>query len=798
MFRLRTDNLKIPAGILTLLLLAAGGWALCAPKPPLLDGIPFSTLVLDRHGGLMRLSLAEDGRYRVYTPLEEIAPHLLEATLLYEDRYFRLHPGVNIPALLRAAWNTLRGRRMGASTITMQLARLRLRLDTSGIGGKLRQIERALAYELHYSKRDILEAYFNLAPYGGNIEGCGAASRIYYHKTPQRLNLTEALSLAGVPQNPSGRNPLARRKRGEEPGSRPGPAALETDGHRERLFRLWLREHPEDAGSAFLSRAGPDVYAPADLPFTAPHVAVEAVARYGGRRTPVKTTLDLRLQRRLEELLGAMLRRNAGLGVNNAAALLVHWPSMETRALVGSADFFNPEIEGQVDGSRARRSPGSTLKPFIYALALDQGLIHPHSLLYDTPRSFEGYDPENADQEFRGPLSASAALRLSRNIPAVNLARRLGQSKDAPDLYAFLREAGVPFAHGREHYGLTLVLGGAELSMRELASLYALLARRGTPEKLLLFEQDKDRQPTAPPRRLLSPEACVLTLNMLRALPPAQSLYKISTVRRVPMYWKTGTSNGLRDAWTAGIFGPYVLVIWVGNFNNRPNQAFMGARIAAPLFWETAEAIYALENLDDTPMRDLEELNIARVRVCGGTGDLDTSLCPDVVETLFIPGVSPIENSGVYRRILLDKASGMRACVDVPGRTERVVWEFWPTDLQQVFRRAGIMKPAPPPFLPECAAADNVGGRPPAIISPKSGVLYHRSLSRPQGTVLTLHAAGDADAADFFWFADGSFIGRSKPGEHLVWTPPGGLSTIRVVDNFGRSDSRNIRVELTE
>ena len=763
----------------------------------MLEGVPFSAVVLDRHGSLLRLGLAADQHYRVFTPLKDISPLLIEATLLYEDKRFLQHSGVSLPALFRAAFNTylVGERRMGASTITMQLARLRLKLDTGGITGKLRQMERALAYERYYSKKEILEAYLNLAPYGGNIEGCGAAGRIYYHKAPAGLTLPEALSLAAVPQNPARRSPLVLRRQPQT------GAAI-----RQRMFKLWLKAHPEDKGSAFLAELQLPTHSPAELPFLAPHVSAEALARYGERAGEIKTTLDLRLQRRLEDMIRAMVERSALLGVDNAGALLAHWPSMEVRALAGSADFFKAEINGQVDGSRARRSPGSTLKPFIYALALDQGLIHPLTLLYDAPRSFGGYDPENADQRFLGPLSAAEALRLSRNIPAIALAERLGApTRDMPpqasgralDLYEFLRLAGVEFDYSREHYGLALVLGGAEVSMREIASLYALLANRGRPGKLSLFQAEKSVAP-APGQGLLSPEACVLTLDMLRARPALDSGYGLSLLRRLPMYWKTGTSNGSYDAWTAGIFGPYVLVVWVGSFERRSNPTFSGARTAAPLFRDIADAVYALEKTEDMAMRGLEGLNISRVKVCGGTGDLNVSLCPDTRETLFIPGVSPIADSGVYRQILLDKASGLRACVDTPGRTERVLWEFWPTDLQRVFRRAGIIKPPPPPFLPECGVAAAPGGLPPEILSPKPGVVYHRSLSLPAASTIALSAAGDADVTDFFWFSGEAFIGRASSGEELLWSPPGGRSLIRVVDNFGRSRSRELRVELTE
>lgn len=814
-------RLALWSGVLLAVLILS--WVILCPRPPLLEGVPFSTVVFDRHQSLMRLSLAQDERYRVYTPLNTISPELIEMTLLYEDQYFFAHPGVNPFALLRAAWGTyVRGdRRLGASTITMQLARLRLGLDTSGVRGKLYQMERALAYERHYSKREILEAYFNIAPYGGNIEGCAAASHIYYHKKPAELNLAEVASLVSVPQNPSRRNPLALRRLLDS-GER--DKALEEA--QERLFSLWVEKHPEDKHASFLGSMRLEPHGPEKLPFIAPHVSTEAVLRFGGPE-PVQTTIDFRLQRQVERHVSRMVERQKEKGIHNASALLVHWPSREIRALVGSADFHNKAIEGQVDGTRAKRSPGSTLKPFIYALALEQGLIHPKTVLYDTPKSFGSYDPENADQVFKGPLSAEEALRQSRNIPAISLANQLGE----PDLYDFLQAAQVDLPFEKDHYGLALVLGGGDLTMRELAALYAVMPNKGVYSPLILFEQEKKSLLMAPTatgevetlqagegraqgenvgkgvldaqggrgeKQLLSGEAALVTLSMMRAAPFTQPGHVSAMVRRAPMYWKTGTSNGYHDAWTAGVFGPYVLIIWVGNFDNTPNNNFLGISAAAPLFWEVADSLYNMERFGDEPMRDFGKLNIKLVPVCRGTGDIKTTLCPDTIQSYFIPGVSPIADSGVYREILIDKATGRRACLHIPGQTEKVVWEFWPTQLQRVFQQAGIIKPAPPPFLAGCDFDESPWGTPPEILSPKRGVVYHRSLNRPEQTVVILQASGEGDVTEFFWFGGGGLIGRTNPGMELVWTPPAGFSTVRVVDNFGRSSSRVIEVQLTE
>jgi penicillin-binding protein 1C len=741
-------------------------WALLAliPPPPLLEGVSFSRSVEDRNGVILRLSLAADETWRLRAKLEEIAPDAVRAALLYEDRHFYRHPGVNPFSLIRAACSTWfgKGRRVGGSTITMQVARLRLGLKTTTLGGKLAQVLTALHLERHYTKREILEAYFSLAPYGGNVEGIAAAARVYFHTAPARLTLEESLALAVTPQNPVRRNPLGRD--------------FQAAGARVRARVGW----PERDDEARPLR----VFGFGELPFLAPHAAGELLA--GAGAGDVRSTLDMRAQRALEKTIARYTARYGMYGLNNAAALLLHWPSMEIRALIGSANFHDARIQGQVDGTRARRSPGSTLKPFIYALALDQGLIHPMTLLADSPRSFGGYDPENFDRAFQGPLSAREALRLSRNLPAITLASRLRD----PDLYAFLREAGVALPREAEHYGLSLVLGGAEVTMRELGQLYAMLVNRGylRPARLTNPE-DAER----PPLRLLSPEAAFVTLSMLKE--PGESV--ASSGKRVPVYKKTGTSNGFRDAWTAGVMGQYVLVVWVGNFDNTSNPLLVGSEAAAPLFMDMARVLGSLYSLEDSGGRG-QDMNLRQVEVCRASGDLDTSLCGDVVRTLFIPGVSPVRASGIFRTVLIDRETGLRACEPAPGRTEEKVWEFWPTDLRRIFLRAGVVKSPPPPYSPECAAkflsAGAAPGITPRISVPKEGVTYRIRLSDASRSRIPLTADTDADAGKVFWFAGDCFLGHSEPGGHLLWTPPAGVTELRAVDDLGRAARRKLSV----
>jgi penicillin-binding protein 1C len=312
------------------------------------------------------------------------------------------------------------------------------------------------------------------------------------------------------------------------------------------------------------------------------------------------------------------------------------------------------------------------------------------------------------------------------------------------------------------------------------------------PERLVLPERAGEPDES---RRLLSPEAAFLTLSMLHE--PGDVI--ASSGGRTPVYKKTGTSNGFRDAWTAGVVGQFVLVVWVGNFDNASNPLLVGGEAAAPLFGDMARALGSLYPLTDPAGRNREGLNLRQVEVCRASGDPDTSLCADVVDTLFIPGVSPVRSSGIFRTILIDRETGLRACEHVPGRTEERVLEFWPTDMRRIFLRAGIVKAVPPPFSPECAAGLASGswtapGKPPRINIPKEGVTYRIQLSDPSRSRIPLTADADADANGIFWFAGDSYLGRSEPGKHLPWTPPAGVTELRAVDDLGRAARQTLSV----
>ena len=753
------------------------------PQPPLSLQAPQSVAVYDRHGQLLRLSLASDQRYRLWQPLEQISPLLIDAVLLHEDAWFRWHPGFNPLSLMRGAWSTyVSGEaRIGGSTVTMQLARLLGRLDTRTPRGKLRQVADAVWLELRYSKDEILEAYLNLAPYGGNIEGAGAASLIYFDKPVQALTLPEALTLAVLPQAP------ARRGRLAEDGSATviGPALAAA---RDRLFQRYRATVVVDTADEALMGLPLRLRASGALPFSAPHFVERVLAerwRRGDTEPVLTTTLDLRLQRIAEQAVSTHLGRWRQKGLNNAVVMLVDARDMGVRALVGSADYGNAAIAGQVNGAAAKRSPGSTLKPFIYGLAIDQGILHPATVLRDVPSAFGPFTPENFDGHFLGPVTATEALVRSRNIPAVLVAARLHR----PSFYDFLRSAGISRMASAEHYGLALVLGGGEVTMEELVQLYALLGNDGELRSLRWLDQSPDGES----RALLSAEAAFMVRDML-ARNPRPDLSTLAQTDAPRVAWKTGTSWAFRDAWSAGLVGPYVLVVWMGNFDGRGNPALIGVDAAAPLFFAIVDALQAAHVDLSEPQRRWP-LNLRRVEICRASGELPNTWCPKRGQTWFIPGVSPIRVSSIHRGIQVDRQSGEPVCGRRDPATVRTeIYEFWPSDLAEVFERAGMPRRKPPRGA-DCAGAEHWLGSPPQISSPLRATAYALRLSRPDQNQIELMASSDADVSQLYWFAGNSYLGETAAGATLRWTPPGtGHYRLRAVDDHGRAAEREVEV----
>jgi penicillin-binding protein 1C len=767
--------------VLIILIMTIGYFLI--PKPDLVSYQGYSRAFFDKNNQLLRLTLASDQRYRLYVKLDDVAPALKEATLEYEDQGFYHHPGIDPVALFRAVWSTyITGeRRIGGSTITMQVARLRWGLNSRSISGKILQILRAVQLTRHYSKDAIFEAYLNLASYGRNIEGIAAASLIYFNKPAAQLTLPEALSLCVIPQNPVKRNPTTHD----------GRQNLKVA--RAALFERWLESHPQAAEQKIFFDLQLKIRPPEALPFNAPHF-VNMIDRTLPtlQAGAIKTTLDFNLQQSIETHLKNYIDRHKNLGYQNGSVVVLNYTTMELEALVGSVNFWDKTIAGQVNGPNAKRSPGSTLKPFVYALAMDQGLIHPLSMLRDSPHRYAGFTPENFDKQFLGPIFAQDALVLSRNVPAAELQSKL----NSPSLYQWLVAAGIKGLKPQGHYGLSLSLGGAELTMLELIQLYAALPNRGLLQPIKTLARPNSEQGFS----VLSPEAAYLTLDILSRNPPPNSPELTGQMsHHLQVAWKTGTSFAFRDSWAIGISGPYVIAVWIGNFDGSGNPEFVGRKASGPLLFELFRSLKGSEEWSATGSHNPGLLNLKRVSVCTASGDLPNQYCPDTTETWFIPGVSPIKVSTLHRAVPINPTSGLRACFHQPGKTELHVYEFWPSDLSNIFRQAGISLITPPPYEDDCDInAFRQDGTPPIISSPSWGVKY-RLRSDRQGQELILFAAAvEAGVQEVFWFVDDKFVGKAKAGEPFFWQPRSGQFIVRAVDDQGRAAQRTLEVAFVK
>lgn len=752
---------------------------LCLTQP-ILSQTHFSKAYYDRDGRLLRLTLSEDEKYRLFTPLSEINTSLQDATILYEDKYFNYHPGINPVALIRATktYFSSNERSVGASTITMQVARLRYNLDTRRPTGKLKQIAYAVYLDLFHTKDEILEAYLNLAPYGGNIEGIGAASLIYFNKRAADLSKIESITLSTIPQNPNKRNLLTDR----------GLTNMKT--MRLDLVHKWVEQYPDDKKLLTFANMPLAVRRISDLPFAAPHFIDRQVSRnnnywrdIGKKNSEITTTLDLALQQKMHNVLKSEIAKKKSMGVENAAAVLVNYKTMEVLAHIGSVDYFDKKIYGENDGVYAKRSPGSTLKPLIYASAVDRGLIHGMSLLKDAKINFGVYAPENSDNEFFGPVLAHKALTYSRNIPAIELTRRIGTR----NFYNTLRQFDISGLQQPDHYGISIALGGAELSMIELTDIYATMANLGRRHQIrtdITSEKDKGKQ-------ILTSESFFLVLDMMarQGTPEHRIPFAKQQRNRLTHYWKTGTSSSFRDAWTAGIFSDYVLIVWVGNFDGRPNNAFSGAKTAAPIYFALANSVTDFYAQQGHPLSNnnffRDDLNISYIDMCAGVGGIAGIHCPKFVKSPFIPGVSPIDTTSIYRAIPIDIKSGKRACVYDPQTTRMEVYEFWDPEYLDMFKRAGIKRKTPPPYLENCDLDEIANHKSkPVILSPIDKTRIVITTKQNQENV-TFKAINDADNTRIFWFLDDNMIGTSTSGTVFQLPVVMGEHRLRIVDELG-------------
>ncbi|HPD15587.1 MAG TPA: penicillin-binding protein 1C [Planctomycetota bacterium] len=723
--------------------------------------------VLDRAGNVLQAFVAADDSWSFPVPLSEMSPHLAEATIAVEDGRFRSHRGVDALAVARAAWSNLARLRTvsGASTITMQTVRL-LEPRRRTLAAKLIEAFRALQLEELRAKDEILAGYLNLAPYGGNFTGAEAASLAYFGKHARDLTLAEAALLAGLPQAPS--------------RLRPDRFPDRARARREAVLRRMLSRGAIRSEAFELANREPSVAQRVPFPCAAPHWVQLVRQRFPGRAT-LHTTLDPQTQHVAATALREAVAAVDGAGISNGAAVVLENETGAVRALVGSCDFL-AEQDGQVNGATAPRSPGSALKPFTYALAFERGLCTPDAILADVPASYTGYEPENYDHTCRGPVPAREALAASLNIPAVRLAREVGHQS----LFSFLKQLGfTTLTRDADHYGLALTLGSVEVTLLDLTSAYAALARLGVCREPRLLETE----PVSEGRRVLSDGAAWLVLEALsdaRRLglgprwEPAEGLPRLA--------WKTGTSHGHRDAWTVACTPRHTVGVWLGNFSGRPARELVGVQAAAPVAARILDWIEA--GRPSQPFARPECVQLAAL--CAVSGMRAGPHCPAATQglTLRTSGVAGV--CSVHVPVKVDATTGVRLCPRCAGNHASAarVAECWPPELAAWLRHHGRGGNLPPPHNPACASVASAD-TPPRVLSPVPGQTYVLLADAPHQR-LTLRAA--SRAGTLYWFVNGVLVAAGAPLEPAFWPLRPGTHTITCADDAGLGTSLTIAV----
>ncbi|WP_342113879.1 penicillin-binding protein 1C [Pseudoduganella sp. OTU4001] len=740
--------------------------------PPLPQDAP-GMLVVARDGSPLRGWPDADGVWRIPVTPENVSPLYLQALLGYEDRWFHWHPGVNPAALARAAWQWVREGRIvsGGSTLTMQVARA-LEPVPRSVPGKLRQLARAVQLELRLSKREILTLYLNHAPMGGIVEGVEMASRSYLGKSASQLSAAEASLLVVLPQAPS-------RLR---PDRRPDLAQAARDKVLQRMAArgLWSRAEVDDA---LLERVGVN---PPKLAWLAPLAAErlhQGARRAGAAATVVRSTLDRDMQATLERMLAdrvSQLPRFVSM-----AALVMDSKTLEILAYAGSADFSDTRRFSHVDMVRGIRSPGSTLKPFLYAMALDEGLVHSESLLADTPQSFGGYDPGNFQASFSGPVSLSEALQRSLNVPAVDLLDRIGPQRFAARLSGGGLRLRLP---ADAQPNLSIILGGAGTSLEELVGAYRAFAAggmAGTPRI----------RPDAPmqEQRMMSAGAAYIIRNILESGGHPDQPFVEGDASGVKLAWKTGTSYGFRDAWAVGVSGRFTMGVWIGRPDGTPNPGFFGANIAAPLLHQIALAMPR-----SGAMPAVRPPEVGTARICWPLGSAAASTAPEhchVQRTAWVlrdtvPPTLPdrLRSKGLLEQAWYDPATGRRTTPACQAGAQPREIARWPALLEAWLPASQRQTHGLQPWSPDCSQPDGLAGV--KLMGLRDGSRLRTAPGQKEVKV-TLDAVGGSGR--LYWLLDGQAVAGATRRQSLVL--PSGAHSIAIIDSAGHYDTLQLAID---
>jgi len=730
----------------------------------------YSKVILDENGEILRVFLNKKEQWHFPPVKEEKVPEkLIKTVTFFEDRHFYKHNGVNFKSIFRALKQNIFSMKKvsGASTITMQTARL-MKPKKRSIKNKIIEIFQAFVIETKYSKKEILELYFNHAPYGGNIVGYKTASLKYFNKKPQHLTWAESALLAILPNAPGmmhpGKNKDSLKKK------------------RDRLLKR-MNENgiisDSDLNLAVKEPLPSKIY---DFDFTAPHFSLKV--KEETNEFMINTTISKPIQLTAEKTAKEYIESLKEEGINNASIIIADTKTREIKAYVGSNDFWDDKNCGNVDGIIAKRSPGSTLKPFLYGLAIDNGILLPDSLIKDVPVYYGTFSPYNADRKFRGMVTAEFALINSLNVPAVNILDEYGLY----NFFEFIKQSGTEISKENPmYYGYSIILGSMEMSLYEITSMYTSLGNYG---KFAPLKELKSDTGIKEEKQLISKGASYLVLDMLKDLkrPGSDYFWKEFSSKRY-IAWKTGTSFGRRDGWAVGVTPEYTIGVWVGNFDGKSSYSITGIESAGTLLFKIFSKINTKNEWFQFPEKNLKKIiTDKKTGYFPGFEEIDETIERDSPKN-----AKPLKKSPYYKVIYTDKDEEYEVCSlcwDSNTKKKKVML-IYPPDVVSYYEKQGIKTYSPLPHNKECKSVKN--GDEFKLIYPKNNsvIVIPRGLN---GEYQKLTVKTSLVNGKLYWFIDENFYMETLNQGELNMDIENGNHTITVMNENGSKKQIELKI----
>ena len=735
------------------------------PPPKIKD---YSKTVYSSEKTLLNAYLTKDDKWRLRTKIDEVTPQLLEAIIEKEDSWFYWHFGVNPISVFRAMYqNLISSKRVsGASTITMQLARI-LEPDDRTYLVKIKEVLRAVQYELRFSKKEILEMYLSNLPFGGNIEGVKSASYIYFNRPPDKLSLSQTVALTVIPNNPN---------------------FLRPDKSIEALNRIknkWLNKFKED--EIFQSDEIEDALSEdiertrSEMPNIAPHFSLIVKKKFNDDL--LISSLNLEMQSKSELLLSNYVERVRSRGVSNGAVLVIDNKSMQVKVYCGSEDFSDNNSSGQVNGITSVRSPGSALKPFLYAKAFNEGALTPQNRLLDIPTDFGGYQPENYDTKFNGWVTADFALANSLNVPAVRLLRETGLS----NFLNLLEQNGFKsIGENKTSLGLSTILGGCGVTLEELTKFYTTFSNNGELREIQYLANFNVQNGKPVFNKAVGYMIAAILSKIER---PDLALEFIDQSKLPKIAWKTGTSYGKRDAWAIGFNPNYTIGVWMGNFDGKGSPYLSGAEMAVPLLFDLFNVI---DYNSDKKWFDQPESVIKR-EVCAETGMLPQTTCENLTYDYSIANISSLQRCDLLKEFIVNTEERIEYCTDCipPKNYKSKLYPYYKAELSHWYDLNSIYYEKIPAHNVNCTRKFKYNL--PVILSPSDEYEYFLEGNNPQK--ILLQAASEASVTEHYWYVNNELIKKVKAGTKLFISIEKGKNIITCTDNKGRSSEIEIFVK---